>query len=146
MNLPDGKVLTRGDVLRFSEAQDVPEGAVLVDCDDAERLFIKQNGALVLVGGIDGIEGSEWVKLCHPESVRLPARPRGGALIRVKATRGGIDDAELTGIYYVQNDGRTLLPVESNGSPLDVAEVTSFSQLGVWENGVKRTLFCTPIG
>ena len=145
MNLPDGKVLTRGDVLRFSEAQDVPEGAVLVDCDDAERLFVKQNGALVLVEVIYDIGDSEWVKLCHPESVRLPARPKGGSLIRVKATRGGIDDAELTGLYCVQNDGRTLLPIGFNGAPLNIVEVTSFSQLGVWKNGQEGTLLCLPI-
>lgn len=146
MGLSDGKVLTRGDMLRFSEAQDLPKGSVLVECDGMQRLFIKQDKALALAEGPEDIEAPEWVKLCHPESARLPARPERSSIVRVKATRGGIDDAALTGLYYVQSDGRTLLPIEFNGDPLDVAEVTSFSQLGVWENGAKRTLLCVLIG
>ena len=146
MNFPDGKVLNRGDMLRFSEAQDLPEGSVLVECDGTQRLYTKQNGKLALVEGLEDIEAPEWVKLCHPESARLPRRPEKGSIIRVKATRGGIDDAALTGLYYVQSDGWTLLPIEANKDPLDVVEVTSFSQLGAWENGIKRTLFCMAIG
>ena len=143
---PDGKLLNRGDMLRFNEAQDVPEGSVLVECDGMQRLFVKQDKCLALAEGPEGIADPEWVKLCHPESARLPRRPEKESIIRVKATRGGIDDAALTGLYYVKNDGRTLFPIEFNGAPLDVAEVTSFSQLGVWESGGKRTLLCMLIG
>lgn len=142
---PDGRFLNRGNMLRFSEAQDAPEGAVFVECDGTQRLLVKRDGVLALVEGPEGIADPEWVKLCHPEILRLPARPKGGSLIRVKATRGGIDDAELTGLYCVQNDGRTLLPIGFNGAPLNIAEVTSFSQLGVWKNGEKGTLLCTPV-
>lgn len=147
MGLSDGKVLARGDVLRFSEAQDLPEGSVLVECDGMQRLFVKQDKELALAEDEpECVADPEWVKLCHPESVRLPRRPKKESIIRVNATRGGIDDAALTGLYYVKNDGRTLFPIEFNGDPLDVAKVTSFSQLGVWESGVKRTLLCMLIG